>query len=120
MGGSLSLCPEPGGLGRAGRVLGHCMPHAALTAVPPLQPSTAAAAPPPLPNSACRGCVGSRTLEWVKSTAAHLPRVPSLAFIHIPVPQLVDAYNHFPTVGQKNEGVTCPEAADPGVFAALK
>ncbi len=68
----------------------------------------------------CRGCVGSRTLDWVRSTAAHLPRVPSLAFIHIPVPQLVDLYNHFPTVGQKNEGVTCPEAADPGVFAALK
>lgn len=67
-----------------------------------------------------RGCIGSRTLEWVLATAAHLPHVPSLAFIHIPVPQLVDVYNHFPTVGQKNEGVTCPEAADPGVFAALK
>ena len=72
------------------------------------------------PRTIRRGCVGSRTLDWVRATAARLPRVPSVAFIHIPVPQLVDAYNHFPTVGQKHEGVTCPEAADPGVFAALR
>ena len=34
-----------------------------------------------------RGCVAKNTVEWMRQAAAGLPRVPSLAFIHIPIPQ---------------------------------
>ena len=38
--------------------------------------------------SRCRGCVGGDTLAWVNATLQQLPQVPSLAFVHIPVPQV--------------------------------
>ena len=36
----------------------------------------------------CRGCVGDDAVAWVNASLAGMPRVPSLAFVHIPVPQV--------------------------------
>lgn len=34
------------------------------------------------------GCVAPDTLDWLNDTSAGLPPVPSLAFVHIPIPQV--------------------------------
>lgn len=34
------------------------------------------------------GCVAQDTLAWLNATSAGLPPVPSLAFVHIPIPQV--------------------------------
>jgi hypothetical protein len=58
-------------------------------------------------------------MQWVLETAARLPRVPSIAFIHIPVPQFMNLWNEQPTNGSKSESVNCP-LADTGVFELLR
>ena len=67
----------------------------------------------------CRGCVGSDTVSWFTRTAAALPKVPSIAFIHIPVTEFMYMYNDFPTKGLKGEGVACG-LVNTGTFQALK
>lgn len=34
------------------------------------------------------GCVAPDALAWLNATAAALPPAPSLAFVHIPIPQV--------------------------------
>lgn len=55
-----------------------------------------------------RGCVSPEVLGWVQRTADALPTVPSLAFIHIPVPQFMQLWNQHHTNGSKGEPVGCP------------
>lgn len=51
----------------------------------------------PLPCLAWRrGCVAEDTLGWVNRTAHHLSPAPSLAFVHIPVPQVCAPRLHAP------------------------
>lgn len=35
-----------------------------------------------------RGCVAEDTLSWVNTTASRMPAAPSIAFVHIPIPQV--------------------------------
>ncbi|KAL4419342.1 hypothetical protein ABPG75_005873 [Micractinium tetrahymenae] len=65
------------------------------------------------------GCVPSGTVDWVAERAAALPHVPSLAFIHIPLPQFLELWNSQPTRGSKGEAVACP-LRDTGVFEAFR
>ena len=58
--------------------------------------------------STCRGCVAPSALAWVRRMCEKLPTVPSLAFIHIPVPQFMEAWNEHATNGSKGEPVGCP------------
>ncbi|KAL4452418.1 hypothetical protein ABPG75_008080 [Micractinium tetrahymenae] len=61
------------------------------------------------------GCVPVDTVEWVRQQAALLPRVPSLAFVHIPLPQHMLAWERGPVNGTKGEMVGCP-GMDTGFF----
>lgn len=61
----------------------------------------------------------SGTVDWVAEVAAALPRVPSLAFIHIPLPQFRELWNSQPTRGAKGEAVACP-LRDTGVYEAFR
>lgn len=54
------------------------------------------------------GCVGRDTLQWVAESASALTHVPSLAFIHIPIPQFMKVWRDSPTHGSKEETVNCP------------
>ncbi|KAL4420875.1 hypothetical protein ABPG77_002834 [Micractinium sp. CCAP 211/92] len=65
------------------------------------------------------GCVPSGTVDWVVEQASALPRVPSLAFIHIPLPQFRELWNSQPTRGTKGEAVACP-LRDTGVYEAFR
>lgn len=56
----------------------------------------------------CRGCVERPTLWWVNQTLAELPRVPSLAFVHVPVPEFMRVWNAGAARGSKHEDVNCP------------
>jgi hypothetical protein len=69
----------------------------------------------------CRGCVTPETVAWVKRTAPQLPRVPaSAAFIHIPLPEFVHAWNRGTNVaGTKGELICCP-SCNSEVFSALR
>jgi len=59
------------------------------------------------------------TVAWLEEQAAALPRVPSLAFIHIPLPQFLRMWNSQPTRGSKREESSCP-LLETGVFDALR
>lgn len=59
------------------------------------------------------------TVEWLRRSATQLPRVPSLAFVHIPLPQFKDAWNRSPANGTKAELVGCPQV-DSGLFEVLR
>ncbi|KAL4427687.1 hypothetical protein ABPG75_001776 [Micractinium tetrahymenae] len=65
------------------------------------------------------GCVEEDTLAWVNATAASMPTVPSLAFVHIPIPQFRDVWSDEPTVGSKEEDVAC-SVRDTGLFALAR
>ncbi|PRW60250.1 ser thr phosphatase family [Chlorella sorokiniana] len=65
------------------------------------------------------GCVAPDTLAWLDETSAGLPRLPSLVFVHIPIPQFNDAWYDAPTVGRKEEDVAC-SARDTGLFSLAK
>ena len=58
-------------------------------------------------------------MAWVRRTARRLPRVPSLAYVHIPVPQFMAAWNGGPTLGSKQEDVACP-LVETGLFDAAR
>lgn len=51
----------------------------------------------------------------MRRQAARLPRVPSLAFVHIPLPQHMLAWERGPVNGTKGEMVGCP-GLDTGFF----
>lgn len=40
----------------------------------------------------CRGCVERPTIWWMNRTLARLPSVPSLAFVHVPVPEFMEVW----------------------------
>ncbi|KAK9918079.1 hypothetical protein WJX75_001042 [Coccomyxa subellipsoidea] len=65
------------------------------------------------------GCVERPTIWWMNRTLAALPKVPSLAFVHVPVPEFMDVWNRGLARGSKHEPVNCP-MSDTGLFAALK
>ena len=56
----------------------------------------------------CRGCVERPTIQWMNQTLARLPRVPSLAFVHVPVPEFMRLWNAGAARGSKHEPVNCP------------
>ena len=55
----------------------------------------------------------------MRRQAAALPRAPSLAFVHIPVPEFAQAWGSAGANGTKGEPTGCP-VADSGFFAAAK
>lgn len=61
----------------------------------------------------------TETVAWVREQAARLPRVPSLAMVHIPPPQFLTAWNRGPANGSRAEPVGCP-GVDSGLFEALR
>lgn len=66
------------------------------------------------------GCVDAETVAWVREQAARLPRVPSLALVHIPLPQFLAAWNRGgPVNGSRPEAVGCP-GVDSGLFEVLR
>lgn len=65
------------------------------------------------------GCVDARTVAWVRAQAARLPRVPSLAVVHIPVPQFALAWGGADANGTKGELSGCP-LRDTGFFQAAQ
>lgn len=66
------------------------------------------------------GCVASNTVAWFKATAASLPSVPSVLFVHIPIPEIMEAWtNGTDVVGGKGEPSEC-QAVNTGVFAAAR
>lgn len=70
-------------------------------------------------DSCCRGCVAPDVVNWVQRQAKSLPRVPvSAAFVHIPVPEFLRAWNSGSSVGMKAEAVCCP-SCNSGVYRAL-
>ena len=111
-------------LRRAGALPNACLPAACRRC----QAGRSAAWWHPLPRASsspcqhctCRGCVPADAVEWVRQQAAALPRVPSLAFIHIPIPQFAEAWTSgAPASGTKGELSGCP-LADTGFFAVAK
>lgn len=75
---------------------------------------------PTVLSSHCRSCVGGDIVEWVRQQAALLPRVPSLAFVHIPIPQFSEAWSSgAPANGTKGEETGCP-LDDTGLFEVAK
>lgn len=102
----------------------HCCPALSLIVSQPLaatQPlSSCRLRPSPALPPGCRGCLEKDTLEWVAETAAALPRVPtSLAFVHIPLPQILEVFNNGTTNGKKEGDSGCP-IVDTGGFDVLK
>ena len=65
----------------------------------------------------CRGCVGQSTVNWLATQAAQLS-LPGLAFVHIPIPEFVTAWNAGLVRGSKAEPVNCPSAKG-SLFEAL-
>ncbi|CAL8463973.1 g3508 [Coccomyxa elongata] len=65
------------------------------------------------------GCVERPTIWWMNGTLVRLPRVPSLAFVHVPVPEFMEVWNRGAARGSKHEPVNCP-MSDTGLFKALK
>lgn len=55
-----------------------------------------------------RGCVERPTIWWMNRTLAQLPAVPSLAFVHVPVPEFMRLWNAGAARGSKHEDVNCP------------
>lgn len=45
---------------------------------------------------------------WMNRTLARLPRVPALAFVHVPVPEFMALWNSGAARGGKAERVNCP------------
>lgn len=67
----------------------------------------------------CRGCVPPETVAWLTQQSADLPPVPSLAVVHIPMPQFMAAWSGGAANGSRSELVSCP-SSDSGLFAALQ
>lgn len=72
------------------------------------------------------GCVGRGAVEWAAARAAELPPAPGIAFVHIPPPQLLQAWRAAAAgaadavaFGAKREATGC-SAADSGLAAALR
>ena len=66
-----------------------------------------------------RGCVEMQTLFWLNRTVRALPAVPSLAFVHVPVPEFMEVWNKGLARGSKHEDVNCP-MHDSGFFRTAK
>lgn len=66
-----------------------------------------------------RGCVELQTIWWLNRTVRALPSVPSLAFVHVPVPEFMEVWNKGLARGSKHEDVNCP-MHDSGLFRAAK
>lgn len=65
------------------------------------------------------GCVASTAVRWAASQAKSLTPVPSMAFVHIPLPETLDAWaNVTSAVGYKGELSNCP-AINTGLYSIL-
>ena len=60
-----------------------------------------------------------QTIWWLNRTVRALPSVPSLAFVHVPVPEFMELWNKGLARGSKHEDVNCP-MHDSGLFRAAK
>lgn len=69
----------------------------------------------------CRGCVTPQTVAWLKGQLPRLaPAAEAAAFIHIPVPEFIRAWNRGADVrGVKGELTCCP-SCNSGAFAVLR
>jgi hypothetical protein len=66
------------------------------------------------------GCVTSTAVQWANDTLARLLPTPSLAFVHIPLPETMIAWaNDTGAVGYKGELSNCP-LINTGLFNVLK
>ena len=66
------------------------------------------------------GCVASSTVHWANTTAPKLPNVPiSMAFVHIPVPESLQAWLSPRSVGIKGESCNCP-SLNTGLFGFIR
>lgn len=58
-------------------------------------------------------------VNWLRKEASALQPVPvSAAFVHIPVPEFLTAWNSGTAVGRKAEAVCCP-SCNSGIYRAL-
>jgi hypothetical protein len=69
------------------------------------------------PTPPLRGCVAKDTLDWAFDDLDGQQDLPSLAFIHIPLPQFMYAWLQGPANGSKTEYVGCPSGGGPGAAA---
>lgn len=70
------------------------------------------------------GCVYPDQVKWYREKSAKLIEqdgrvVPGLAFFHIPLPEVNDAWNSGKAVGSRKEAV-CSFSVNTGMFAAMK
>jgi pre-mRNA-splicing factor SYF1 len=60
-------------------------------------------------SEASWGCIGYDGVKWLKEESSNIPNVPmSLAFVHIPLPDLRLAYGDPFVVGTRQEDSACP------------
>eukprot|EP00892_Ulva_mutabilis_P003758 jgi/Ulvmu1/1754/UM117_0031.1 len=65
------------------------------------------------------GCVAPDVVNWLQRQAKSLVPAPvSAAFVHIPVPEFVHAWNSGSAVGMKGEASCCP-SCNSGAYGAL-
>jgi hypothetical protein len=55
--------------------------------------------------------VGADTVAWLAQQAPHLAAAPSLAVVHIPVPEFMAAWSAGAANGSRTEHVSCPSEA---------
>lgn len=66
------------------------------------------------------GCVGADTVAWATSLAKRLPPVPTaVAFVHIPLPEIIEVWKSPSTKGRRGEESACP-LVNTGLFRALQ
>lgn len=69
----------------------------------------------------CRGCVTPQTVSWLNARLARMPRAPtSAAFIHIPVPEFVRAWNRGVHVSGEKRELTCCPSCNSGALQTLR
>lgn len=69
------------------------------------------------------GCVGKDVVNWYKMTSEKIQRdyddiIPSIAFVHIPLPEMMNLWNEETTFGYKGEDIAC-SVNNTGLFKAF-
>ena len=69
----------------------------------------------------CKGCVTPQTVVWLQQVLLRLPPAPmAAAFVHIPLPEFIRAWNRGSQVqGAKGELTCCP-SCNSGVARLLQ
>ena len=66
------------------------------------------------------GCVGDDTVAWLARVGGGLPKVPAqIAFAHVPLPEVIAAWDDSESHGGRGEEVCCP-LRNTGLLATAK